>query len=242
MGGVAVVFLLLNLIRQAPGKYVDERVAIHLSRQRAQSGKRRRRQVRAQRMDGRRQQQRAARQAVARAAERQVVSDGEQPLDSLQDSSRAQNQSDAGGASAASAGVGNGCLQVDRLQKQNEQSRQPAEPAATPQRSSTELEVEQVVDDSARPSAEAADEGSPIAQSAGGSLADGHLLTFVMPLVTSGSVLCLRLDGADIPVAVKVPPRVCKGDVITGEVYDGCLHITKVEMADCEGSGGSVGQ
>ena len=54
--------------------------------------------------------------------------------------------------------------------------------------------------------------------------------------------LRLRLDGADLPVAVKVPGRVRKGDVITGQVYDGCLHITKVEMAGCEGSGGSVGQ
>ena len=100
----------------------------------------------------------------------------------------------------------------------------------------------QVVDDSEQNSAEAADERSSIAQSAGGSPADGYLLTFVMPQVTSGSLLRLRLDGADLPVAVKVPQRVCKGDLITGEVYDGCLHITKVEMAGCEGSGGSVGQ
>ena len=118
-----------------------------------------------------------------------MVSDSEQPLDSLQDSNRAHNQSDAGGASAASAGVGNGCSQVNQLQKQNEQSWQPAEPAATPQRSSTELEVEQVVDDFTQPSAADADGGSPKAQSAGESLADGNLLTFAMPQVTSGSVL-----------------------------------------------------
>ena len=80
------------------------------------------------------------------------------------------------------------------------------------------------------------------AQSTGESIADGHLLTFVMPQVTSDSVLRLRLDGADIPVTIKVPQRVCKGDVITGKAYDGYLHITKVEMAGCEGSGGSVGQ
>ena len=99
-----------------------------------------------------------------------------------------------------------------------------------------------MVDDSEQTSAEAAGKTSPAAQSAGGSSADGYLLTFVMPRVTSGSLLRLRLDGADLPVAVKVTPRVCKGDVITGQVYDGCLHITKVEMAGCEGSGGSVGQ
>ena len=34
-----------------------------------------------------------------------------------------------------------------------------------------------------------------------------------MPQVTSGSLLRLRLDGADLPVAVKVPARVRKGDV-----------------------------
>ena len=58
-----------------------------------------------------------------------------------------------------------------------------------------------------------------------------------MPAVTSGSVLRLRLDGDDTPVIVRVPPRVYKGDVITGKVSGGCLHITKVEMAGCEGSG-----
>ena len=68
--------------------------------------------------------------------------------------------------------------------KAKQQSQQPAEPGATPQRSSAELEVAQVVGGSEQTSAEAADEGSPIAQSAGGSLADGHLLTFAMPLVT----------------------------------------------------------
>ena len=82
---------------------------------------------------------------MARAAERQVVSDGEQPFHSSQDSSKVQKQSDAGGTSAASAGVGNGCSQVDRLQKQNNQSRQPAEPDVSPQMSSAELEVAQVV-------------------------------------------------------------------------------------------------
>jgi hypothetical protein len=226
----------------AQGRYVNERVAVHLSQQRARSEQRRRRQARAQRGEGRRQQQRKARQAVARAAERQVVSDGEQPLDSSQDSSRAQNQSDAGGASAASAGVGNGCSQVDQLQKQNEQSWQPAEPAATLQRSSAALQVEQMVDDSLQSPVANVDGESTQAQSTAEPIVDGRLLTFVMPAVTSGSVLRLKLDGDDIPVIVKVPPRVCKGDVITGKVSGGCLHITKVEMAGCEGSGGSVGQ
>ena len=122
----------------AQGKYVNERVAVHLSQQRARCGQRRRRQARAQRGEGRRQQQRKARQVVARAAERQAASDGEQPLDSSQDSNRTQNQSDAGSASAASAGVGIGCSQVDRLPKQNNQSRQPAEPDASPQMGSAE--------------------------------------------------------------------------------------------------------
>ena len=55
-----------------------------------------------------------------------------------------------------------------------------------------------------------------------------------MPKVTSGSLLRLRADGADLPITVKVPPRVRMGDVITGEVYDGCLHITKIEMGGLE--------
>ena len=130
---------------------------------------------------------------------------------------------------------------MDQLQKQNEQSWQPAEPAATLQRSSAELQVEQMVDDSQSPAANV-DGESTQAQFTAETIVDGRLLAFVMPAVTSGSVLRLRLDGDDIPGIVKVPPRVCKGDIITGKVSGGCLHITKVEMAGCEGSGGSVGQ
>lgn len=52
-----------------------------------------------------------------------------------------------------------------------------------------------------------------------------------MPKVTSGSLLRLRADGADLPITVKVPPK---------KVYGGCLHITKIEMGGCEGSGGSL--
>ena len=79
-------------------------------------------------------------------------------------------------------------------------------------------------------------------QSVGSATTDGSLVTFVVPEVPSGSMLRLRLDGADLSVAVKVPPRVCKGDIITGRVRGGSLFITKIEMAGCEGSGGGVGQ
>jgi hypothetical protein len=79
-------------------------------------------------------------------------------------------------------------------------------------------------------------------QPVGSAAADGSLVTFVVPEVPSGSLLRLRLDGADLSVAVKVPPRVCKGDIITGRVRGGSLSITKIEMAGCEGSGGGVGQ
>ena len=51
-----------------------------------------------------------------------------------------------------------------------------AEPDASPQMGSAELEVTQMVDDSEQTCAEAADERSFIAQSAGGSPADGYLL------------------------------------------------------------------
>ena len=220
----------------------NERVAIHLSQQRARSGKSRRRRARVQRSEGRRQQQKKAREVLAKAAQRQVVGDGEQLLDSMQDSGKVHDQSNASGASATSTGVSGGCSQVDQLQKKNEQSWQPAEPAATLQRSSAELQVEQMVGDSLQSPVANVDGESTEAQFTAEPMVDGRLLTFVMPAVSSGSVLRLRLDGADIPVAVKVPPRVCKGDVITGQVYDGCFHITKVEMAGCEGSGGSVGQ
>ena len=61
-------------------------------------------------------------------------------------------------------------------------------------------------------------------------LVDGQLLSFVMPKATPGSLLRLREDGADLPITVQVPTRVCMGDVITEKVYGGCLHVTKVEM------------
>ena len=59
-----------------------------------------------------------------------------------------------------------------------------------------------------------------------------------------GGSCCENDDVNVLSVAVKLPARVRKGDVITGQVYGGCLHtcITKDEMADFEGSGGSVGQ
>ena len=82
---------------------------------------------------------------------------------------------------------------------------------------SAELQVAQVADGSEQTSAEAAGKRLPIAQSAGGPTADGYLLTFVMPQVTSGSLLRLRLDGADLPVAVKVPARVRKGEMSSQE-------------------------
>ena len=48
---------------------------------------------------------------------------------------------------------------------------------------------------------------------------DGQLRSFAMPKATPGSLLRLREDGADLPITVRVPPRACMGDVITGRVY-----------------------
>ena len=78
-------------------------------------------------------------------------------------------------------------------------------------------------------------------QSVGSSAADGSLVTFVVPEVPLGSLLRLRLDGTDLPVAVEVPSRVCKRNIITGRVRSSSLSITRIEMAGREGSGGGLG-
>ena len=51
-----------------------------------------------------------------------------------------------------------------------------------------------------------------------------------MPKAAAGTELRLNMDGSDLPVTVTVPPRVCMGDTITGRVYEGRLHITKMVM------------
>ena len=59
---------------------------------------------------------------------------------------------------------------------------------------------------------------------------DGQLLTSIMPNATPGTELHLRDDGSNLSITVTVPQRACMGDVITGRVYDGRLHVTKVFM------------
>ena len=51
-----------------------------------------------------------------------------------------------------------------------------------------------------------------------------------MPKAAPGTELRLKDDGSNLPVTVTVPPRACMGDMITGRVYDGRLHVTKVVM------------
>jgi hypothetical protein len=163
-------------------------------------------------------------------------------LGSKPSSGAVQDLPGAGGASAASAAGSVGCLQVDRLQNRNNQSRQLAEPNASQRVGGAELPAEQeaLTDERASTVPVSAELSAP--RSVESATADGSLVTFVVPEVPSGSLLRLRLDGADLPVAVKVPPRVCKGDIITGRVRGGSLSITRIEMAGCEGSGGGVGQ
>ena len=131
---------------------------------------------------------------------------------------------------------------MDRLQNRNYQSRQSAEPNASLQVGGAECQAAQVALASGRASTVSVSVALSAPLSVGSAAADGSLVTFVVPEVPSGSLLRLRLDGTDIPVAVKVPPRVCKGDIITGRVWDGSLSITRVLMAGYESSGGGVGQ
>ena len=58
-------------------------------------------------------------------------------------------------------------------------------------------------------------------------LADGDLVTFVMP-EAAGSKLRLAMDGFDTPVTVKALPRACMGDTVNGGVYEGRMHVLKV--------------
>ena len=163
-------------------------------------------------------------------------------LGSVQSSSEVQALSGAGGVSATSAVGSVQRSRVDRLQNRNYQSRQPAEPNASQQLGGAVLSAERVALTASSTSTEPAAATSSGTRSIERAASDGSLVTFVVPEVPSGSLLRLRLNGADLPVAVKVPPRVCKGDIITGRVRGGSLSITKIEMAGCEGSGGGVGQ
>ena len=301
-------------VLRAQGVYIGERVAIHLSQKRARSGRRRRRQAKARRYQGRDQQAVGVRAVVSRGEGQHVLPNEARSLGSVQSSSEVQALSGAEGVSAASAVGSVQRSRVDRLQNRNYQSRQPAEPNASLQVGGAELPAEQVLQNEARSlgsvqssgevqalsgaggvsatsavgsvqrsrvdrlqnrnyqsrqpaepnaslqlggaelpaeqvaltaegaSTEPASAALSAPQSVGSATTDGSLVTFVVPEVPSGSLLRLRLDGADLPVAVKVPPRVCKGDIITGRVRGGSLSITKIEMAGCEGSGGGVGQ
>ena len=149
---------------------------------------------------------------------------------------------EAGGFSATSAVGGVQRSQVDRFQNRNYQNRQPAEPNASQQPGGAMLSAECLALAVSSTSTEPAAAASSGTRSAERVATDGSLVTFVVPEVPSGSLLRLQLNGADLPVAVRVPPRVCKGDIITGRVRGSSLSITKIEMAGCEGSGGGVGQ
>ena len=162
--------------------------------------------------------------------------------DSEQGSAEVQALGEAGGVSATSAVGGVQRSQVDRFQNRNYQNRQPAEPNASQQLGGAVLSAERVALTALSTSTEPAAATSSGTRSIERAASDGSLVTFVVPEVPSGSLLRRRLNGADLPVAVKVPPRVCKGDIITGRVRGGSLSITKIEMAGCEGSGGGVGQ
>ena len=218
------------------GQYVNERVAIHLSQQRARSGKRRhRRRARVYSAKGRRRQQEGAQAAqevteevqAEQAVAGQVLGpvdqvgqvDGQSSVMSQSlDTQQVRGGTDSEGTS--SNGVSNGSSQVDRLTKQNNQSRQPAESIVSQQRNCAEQEVTQLASDSDQPSVKHVQQPQPHSRLLDELAVDGQLLTFVMPEASPGTELRLQDDTSSLPVTVTVPQRACMGDVITGRVHE----------------------
>ena len=130
----------------------------------------------------------------------------------------------------SSNGVSNGSSQGDRLTTRNNQSRQPAESIVSQQRNGTEQEVTQLASDSDQPSVQHVQQHQPHSRLSDELAVDGQLLTFVMPEASPGIELRLQDDTSSLPVTVTVPQRACMGDVITGRVHEGRLHVTKIVM------------
>ena len=128
--------------------------------------------------------------------------------------------------------MSNGSSQGDRLTTQNDQSRRPAEPIASQQVNGAEQEVAQLASDSDQPF-------QPHSRLPDELPVDGQLLAFVMPKAAPGTELRLKDDKSSLPVTVTVPHRACMGDVITGRVHEGRLHVTKIVMGAVGGVLGS---